>query len=124
MRVGKYTGRQGKNRNRLSEERLIETMFESKVNDFRKLARELSEERLIETMFESKVNDLRKLARKVGVSCKGRKLDIMNCIKDGLGSRNEKFNNVFQKFVGCSGGWLTVACPHGIIHAVKFLLRG
>ena len=86
--------------------------------------RELSEERLIETMFESKLNDLRKLARKVGVSCKGRKLDIINRINDGLGSRNEKFNKVFQKFVGCSGGWLTVACPHGIIYAVKFLLRG
>ena len=32
--------------------------------------RELSEERLIENIFESKLNDLRKLARKVGVSCR------------------------------------------------------
>eukprot|EP00112_Aurelia_sp_Birch-Aquarium-sp1_P018841 Seg4562.3 transcript_id=Seg4562.3/GoldUCD/mRNA.D3Y31 product="ATP-dependent helicase SGS1" protein_id=Seg4562.3/GoldUCD/D3Y31 len=46
--------------------------------------RELSEERLIETMFERKHCDLQKLARKVGVNCKGSKLDIINRVKEGL----------------------------------------
>eukprot|EP00112_Aurelia_sp_Birch-Aquarium-sp1_P013996 Seg2997.2 transcript_id=Seg2997.2/GoldUCD/mRNA.D3Y31 product="HMG domain-containing protein 3" protein_id=Seg2997.2/GoldUCD/D3Y31 len=85
--------------------------------------RELSEERLIETMFESKHCDLQKLARKVGVNCKGSKLDIINRVKEGLGTQNNKFNKMFKKMFGRSGGWLTVACQHGVIYAVKFLLR-
>ena len=85
--------------------------------------RELSEERLIETMFESKHCDLQKLARKVGVSGKGSKLDIINRVKEGLGTQNTKFNKMFKKMFGRSGGWLTVACEHGVIYAVKFLLR-
>eukprot|EP00795_Rhopilema_esculentum_P014880 gene14880-6013_t len=85
--------------------------------------REMSEERLLETLFESSSKDVRLLARKLGVSSKGTKLDIINRIKTGLGKNNVKFNKIFRKMFGFSGGWLTVACRHGIIYALKFLLR-
>ena len=45
-------------------------------------------------------------------------------IEDGLWNQKKKFNNMFKKMFGCLGGWLAVACPHKIIYAAKFLLRG
>ena len=68
--------------------------------DFEIDCRELSEERLIETMqtmFDSKHCDLQKLARTVGFNGKGSKLDIINRVKEGLGTKNTKFNKMFQK---------------------------
>eukprot|EP00112_Aurelia_sp_Birch-Aquarium-sp1_P023018 Seg6701.2 transcript_id=Seg6701.2/GoldUCD/mRNA.D3Y31 product="hypothetical protein" protein_id=Seg6701.2/GoldUCD/D3Y31 len=85
--------------------------------------REISAERLIEELFESKTNDIKKLARKVNVSTKGSKLDIIGRIRASLGEDSARFNKVLTKRFGRSGGWLTVACKHGIIYAVKFLLR-
>ena len=85
--------------------------------------REMSEERLIEFMHKGKVVEIRKIARKVGVSDKGSKLDIINRVKNALHGNDTKFNKLFKKLWGCSGGWLTVTCPHGIIYGVKFLLR-
>ena len=85
--------------------------------------REISAERLIEELFESKTNGIKKLARKVNVSTKGSKLDIIGRIKASLGEDSARFNKVLTKRFGRSGGWLTVACKHGIIYAVKFLLR-
>ena len=85
--------------------------------------REMSEERLLETLFESTSKEVRLLAKKLGVAAKGSKLDIINRIKTGLGKNNIKFNKIFRKMFGFSGGWLTVACQHGIIYAIKFLLR-
>ena len=61
--------------------------------------RESSEEPLIETMLESKVDDLRSLALRVGFSWKGRKLDKINRLKDGLGNQNEQFSKMFKKLL-------------------------
>ena len=85
--------------------------------------REISAERLVEELFESKTNDIKTLARKVNVSTKGSKLDIIGRIRASLGEDSARFNKVLTKRFGRSGGWLTVACKHGIIYAVKFLLR-
>ena len=85
--------------------------------------REMSEERLLETLFESTSKEVRLLAKKLGVAAKGSKLDIINRIKTGLGKNDIKFNKIFRKMFGFSGEWLTVACQHGIIYAIKFLLR-
>ena len=85
--------------------------------------RELSEERLIEYMHKGKGVEIRKIARKVGVSDKGSKLDIINRVQTALHRNNTKFNKYFKKLWGCSGGWLTMTCTHGIICGVKFLLR-
>eukprot|EP00795_Rhopilema_esculentum_P004137 gene4136-20321_t len=85
--------------------------------------RELSQERLLEQMFEAKMPEVRRLARKVGVSAKGSKIDLINRMKEAIGRNDEKFNKIFKKMFGRSGGWLTLACTHGVIYAVKFLLR-
>ena len=67
--------------------------------------------------------DIRLLLRKVGVSAKGSKIDLINRKKEAIGRNDEKFKKIFIKMFGPSGGWLTLACTHGIIYAVKFLLR-
>ena len=85
--------------------------------------RELSEERLIEFMHKGKAVEIRQIARKAGVSDKGSKLDILNRVQRALHGDKAKFNKIFKKLWGCSGGWLTITCPHGIIYGVKFLLR-
>ena len=85
--------------------------------------RELSQERLMEFMHKGKAVEIRKIARKVGVSDKGSKLDIINRVQRALHRNKTKFNKLFKKLWGCSGGWLTMTCTHGIIYGVKFLLR-
>ena len=67
--------------------------------------REMSEERLLETLFESKAKEVKSLARKLGISEKGSKLDIINRIKTGLGRNNVRFNKIFRKMIGFSDGW-------------------
>ena len=83
----------------------------------------MSEERLIEDMLEGTRKDIQRLAREVKVNATGSKLDIINRVKASLGKDNSTFNKVFKKRFGRSGGWLTLACKHGIVYAVKFLLR-
>ena len=61
--------------------------------------RESSEEPLIETMLKSKVDDSWSLALRVGFSWKGRKLDKINCLKDGLGNQDEQFSKRFKKLL-------------------------
>ena len=85
--------------------------------------RELSEERLLEFMHKEKLAEIKELARKAGISDKGSKLDIINRVKGALDRNNVTFNKVFKKLWGCSGGWLTMTCTHGVIYGVKFLLR-
>ncbi len=83
----------------------------------------LSAERLLEELMESKTPDVKKLARKANVSTKGSKLDIINRIRNGLFRDSSKFNKILLQRFGHSGGWLTVACKHGVIYSIKFLLR-
>ena len=85
--------------------------------------RELSEDHLIEFMHKEKAVEIRQIARKAGVSDKGSKLDIINRVQRALHGDKAKFNKIFKKLWGCSGGWLTITCPHGIIYGVNFLLR-
>ena len=74
-------------------------------------------------MHYGKVVEIGKISRKVGVSDKGSKFDIINRVQAVLHRNNTKFNKLFKKLWGCSGGWLTMTCTHGIIYGVKFLLR-
>eukprot|EP00112_Aurelia_sp_Birch-Aquarium-sp1_P023783 Seg7227.2 transcript_id=Seg7227.2/GoldUCD/mRNA.D3Y31 product="HMG domain-containing protein 3" protein_id=Seg7227.2/GoldUCD/D3Y31 len=87
--------------------------------------RELSQERLIELLHQGKLPEIKQTARKIGVSADGSKLDIINRVQDALQRDIEstRFNKIFKKMGGCSGGWLTLACPHSVIYGVKFLLR-
>ena len=85
--------------------------------------RELTEERLLNTVMEGNLKDVKDTAEMIGISTKGSKLDIVNRIKRSIQCESGQFNKIFKKMFGCSGGWLTLSCKHGIIYAVKFLLR-
>ena len=84
---------------------------------------ELSEERLLEHLCESKLLNIRKLACEANVSAIGSKFDIINRIKTALGKDKGGFNEIFKQQFRFSGGWLTMACKHGVIYTLKFLLR-
>ena len=75
--------------------------------------RELSQERLIELLHQGNLPEIKQTARRMGVSAGGSKLDIINRVQDALQKDIEStcFNKIFKKMGGCSGGWLTLACP-------------
>ena len=77
----------------------------------------------MECLNKGQLVEITKIARKVGFSDKGSKLEITNRIKGALNRHNIKCNTVFKKLWGCSHGWLTMACTHGIIYGLKFSLR-
>ena len=56
----------------------------------------------------------------MGIKCKGSKLDMLLEIKRAISKDNEKFKKAFSKLWGCSGGWVSGTCPHGVIYALKF----
>ena len=35
---------------------------------------------------------------------------------------NQKCEKAFTKLWGCTGGWVSATCPHGIVYALKFVL--
>lgn len=53
----------------------------------------------------------------------GTKLDIINRVKAAIDSNNSGCNKLFKKIFGLSGGWLSLACKHRVVYAVKFFLR-
>ena len=69
------------------------------------------------------MKDIKDLAADVGISSKGTKFDLVNRIKSVIRAGSSKFNKILRKFFGSSGGWVTFCCIHGIIYAVKFMLR-
>ena len=44
-------------------------------------------------------------------------------IKQAISKDDEKFKKAFNKIWGRSGGWVSGTCPHGVIYALKFVLR-
>ena len=85
--------------------------------------RELTEEILLDTLMEGTWREAQEIAGRVGLSKKGSKLDIINRVKNCIVGEGDKFNKIFRKMFGYSGGWLTSSCIPRIIYAVKFLLR-
>ena len=47
---------------------------------------------------------------------------ILN-IKKTITKDETQFNKAFCKIWGYSGGWISALCPHGIVYALKFVLR-
>ena len=43
--------------------------------------------------------------------------------KELISDNDEKFKKTFSKLWGCSGGWLSGTCPHGVVYVLKFVLR-
>ena len=84
----------------------------------------LSEETLEEIFNMGKVDELRELCRECGISNTGQMTKI-NCIVS-LTSAIKSVTDVdklFFKVWQASGGLLTATCPHGIVYAIKFLLK-
>ena len=85
--------------------------------------REITEERLLEMLQQSTVKDAKAFARSLGLPGSGSKLDIIMNIKRAIGKNDNNFKKAFSKLWGCSGGWASATCPHGVVYALKFLLR-
>ncbi len=86
-------------------------------------SRDITEERLLEMLHQSPLRDIRTFARQLGLNGTGSKLDIIMAIKKAVGMDEEKFKKAFSNLWGCSGGWASGTCPHGVVYALKFVLR-
>ena len=85
--------------------------------------REVTEERLLEMLHHSTLKEVRSFAKRLGLTGTGSKLEIIMNIKNAVQNNDEKFNKAFSKLWGCSGGWASGTCPHGVVYALKFLIR-
>ena len=87
--------------------------------------REMTEERLLELLYQEKANSVRGFGKSLGIkNCdKQQKHEIIRKIRDHIIKDNNKFNKIFRKFWGTSGGYLTGVCPHKVVYFVKFLVR-
>ena len=85
--------------------------------------REITEERLLEMLHQSTLKEIHSFAKQLGLNGAGSKLDIIMNIKSAISNDNEKFKKAFGRLWGCSGGWASATCPHGVVYALKFVLR-
>jgi len=44
-------------------------------------------------------------------------------VKHAISKDDATFKKAFKQLWGCSGGWVSGTCPHGVIYALKFVLR-
>ena len=59
----------------------------------------------------------------LGLNPNGTKLDVVMQVKHAISKYDAKFKKTFKQLWGCSGGWVSGTCPHGVIYALKFVLR-
>ncbi len=85
--------------------------------------KEMTEESLYEMLHHSTLHELVDHAKRIGIKPKGTKLEIIVQIKNSIGKDKEKFRKVFSKVWGRSGGWVSATCEHGVVYALKFVLR-
>ena len=94
-----------------------------KTGELEKDCRDITEERLMELLQDRTYAEVQSFARSLGAQPKGSKLDLIMKIKNFISKDQEKFQKAFSKLWGCSGGWVSGACPHGVIYTLKFVLR-
>ena len=85
--------------------------------------RDVTEERILELLSKNGAKEVAELYKKLGGSGTGSKLDLIMKIKNIINNDEAKFKKVFSKIWGYSGGWASATCPHGIVYALKFVLR-
>ncbi|KAJ8023112.1 HMG domain-containing protein 3 [Holothuria leucospilota] len=115
-------------RNTRSDTRILNTEHRKVHRGSRLLkreCREFTQERLIEILYNSNLTYIRQIGIDVGLRgvSKMTKIDIIRKIRDTLSKDDTKFDKLFTKLQGSSGGWASMVCPHGIVYAIKFLLR-
>ena len=82
---------------------------------------DITEECLLEMLHQSTLTEIRSFAKQLGLSGNGSKLDIIMSIKKAVGIDKEKFKKAFSKLWGCSGGWASGTCPHGVVYALAIM---
>ena len=85
--------------------------------------REVTEERLLELLQQATLKEVTSFTKQLGIKPKGSKLDIIMQIKRNISKDNEMFKKAVEKLWGHSGGIVTASCPHGVVYALKFVLR-
>ena len=93
------------------------------TNDLTVDCRDITEERLMDMIAKKKAKDVRLTAKSIGIDSKGSINDIISRIRTEIGTNTNSFNKIFKRYWGCSGGWLTGSCPHGVVYFLKFILR-
>ncbi|XP_035665556.1 uncharacterized protein LOC118408807 [Branchiostoma floridae] len=71
----------------------------------------------------NQADTIKALCEKCNVGTNGTKLDCIKRLQSTLGSPTV-FNKVLSQIWGASGGLLVATCPHKVVYAVKFVLRG
>jgi len=85
--------------------------------------RDITEERLLELLNNSTSKEVSSFVRTLGLKPKGTKLDVVMQVKHAISKDDATFKKAFKQLWGCSGGWVSGTCPHGVIYALKFVLR-
>ena len=98
---------------------LVEKMGNTSTEEIDLNTNNITEERLLKLIESSDKESLKNMAREANISCSGSKMDIINRFKTNV----PLFNKIFSKIPGKSGGWVTFACPHGIVYYLNSLRR-
>ena len=120
--IGLHTSEKKTRRNKfliITEHRKVSRHTQELEKDCTKV----TEERILEPLSQSKASDIAKLAKTLGLKNCGSKLDAIMKIKSLISDNDEKFKKTFSKLWRCSGGWLSGTCPHGVVYVLKFVLR-
>ena len=81
--------------------------------------RDITEQRLLELLHNSTLKEVQSFAKSLSFKPKGTKLDIIVLVKNAVAKDEVKFKKAFTKMWGCSGGWVSGTCPHGVIYVPK-----
>lgn len=96
---------------------------DSSSGELKNDCRDITEERLLELLHNSTLKEVQSFAKSLGFKPKGTKLDIIVLVKNAISKAEIRFKKAFTKMWGCSGGWVSGTCPHGVTYALKFFLR-
>ncbi|KAL3887374.1 hypothetical protein ACJMK2_027316, partial [Sinanodonta woodiana] len=80
------------------------------------------EELLKSLLQDEKVSVIRRLCRQMGIRPEGSAMDMIVRMREKSVSKGP-FDLAYEKVFGTSGGWVLGACPHGVVYAIKSLLR-
>ncbi|XP_077056136.1 uncharacterized protein LOC143736817 isoform X2 [Siphateles boraxobius] len=83
---------------------------------------DITEDRLLDEISNLKVHAIRKLCKECGIDSRGSKMELILRLREEMATRS-KYDKVFQKVWGASGGWAVVMCPCGQVVSLKCNIR-
>ena len=72
----------------------------------------MSQERILKMLSNDSYLQVKNIEKRCKISTAGSKIDIIMRLKSVLTRDVEKFNKIFIKMWGHSGGWMSFSCPH------------